>query len=578
MTLPARCDRGGQGACGAVPKVPVVQPVPRVLVLVVLAVLGVLAPRTAAAQRAGDYDASRFDVAMRVLAGGDLEVNETITFRFQSGTFRRVWREIPTSRTDGVTILEAAIDGTPVTPGEGPGHIKITGRNRVKVEWQFEPVGPSVHTFALRYRARGVVFRDGAHDVVRWRLLPSEHRYTIAESRSTIAAPASPAGQPALEARRIGSASHLQEDGAVAILASNIARNGWLIAEVRYPAGGLIAAPPAWQQKHARAAELAPRWIVSAAGLFAISLILILALRQGYSRPSVSLDETTTTDPPEPLPAGLAAVLAAKGGASGYQPATTLIDLADRGVLAVREVSRTLGVRAYEVSQVPGRHDLAEHEREVLDTAFGGHAEVLLSKARGRLARSARRFRAAVNRELTDKGYLDPARKAVRDRLFTTSVVLLMLAVLGSVAMAALIPRYEGWPFLLPFALCASGIVGIILATVTSPLSDQGLVQAARWRGFRRYLKSVVDAKDHGPASAFKPRWIVYGIAVGLAPQWARYLKANPGAAPAWFHSLKPDDSAAFAAFIGTQSAANGGGGAGGGGGGAAGGGGSGAG
>ena len=537
----------------------------KVLVLAVLGVLAVLVPARAEAQRAGDYGASRFDVAIRVVDGGDLEVDETITFQFQSGTFRRVWREIPTSRTDGITIVDAAIDGTPVTPGEGPGHIKISGRNRIRVEWQFEPVGPSVHTFALRYRARGVVFRDGAHDVVRWRLLPSEHRYTIAESRSTIAAPAAVAGPPALETRRIGSASHQQEDGAVAILASNVARNGWLIAELRYPAGGLIATPPAWQQKHTRARELAPRWLVAAAGLFAVCLILLFAHRQSYSRPSVSVDETTATDPPEPLPAGLAAVLAARGGPSGYQPATTLIDLADRGVLAVREVSRTLGVRAYEVSQVPGRQELGEHEREVLNTAFGGHPEVLLSKARGRLARSARRFRAAVNHELIQKGYLDPSRKAVRDRLTVTSVVMLFAAVLTAVAMAALVPRFEGWPFLLPLARGAAGIIGIILAANTSPLSDQGLVQSARWRGFRRYLKSVVEAKDRGSASSFKPRWIVYGIAVGLAPQWARYLKANPGAAPAWFRSLNPDDNGAFAAFIGAQAAAGGGGTAGGG-------------
>lgn len=541
-----------------------------------IALLALLArPAPAAAQRAGDYDAPRFDVAAQVLPGGDLDVRETITFHFQNGTFRRVWREIPTSRTDGIDILEASVDGQPFTRGDGPGHIKITGRNRVKVEWQFEPVGPSSHTFALRYRVRGMVFRDGAHDVVRWRLLPSEHRYTIRESRSTIAAATAPAATPVLETRRVGTATHALEDRGVSIVTSNVARNGWVIAELRYPAGGVIGALPAWQQKQQRANALAPRWSAIAAALLVVSLVLLVALRQSYSPPSVTTGETTSTDPPEPLPAALAAVLAAKGGPSGYQPAATLFDLADRGVLAVREVPRALGVRSYELSQLHGRHDLADHEREALDIAFAGRSDaVTLSKARARLARSSSRFSAAVNRDLASRGYLDPVRKALRDRLMVTSVVLLVASAAASIGMAMLIPRFGGWPFLLPFALCAAGIIGIVMTVNTSPLSDQGLVQAARWRGFRRYLKSVVEAKQSGAASSLKPRWIVYGIAVGLATQWARYLKAHPGSAPRWFQAAAPDDSAAFASFIGSQAATSGGGG---GGGGAAGGGGSGA-
>jgi predicted membrane protein DUF2207 len=543
------------------------------VMLVLLAVVAFAAP--VAAQRAGSYDASRFDVAAKVVDGG-LDVTETITFRFHSGTFRKVWREIPTSRTDGIDVIEASLDGTPLSRGDGPGHVKITGRNRVRVEWQFEPVGPSAHTFLLRYRARGVVFRDGDRDVVRWRLLPSEHRYTIAESRSTISAAAPIVGAPVVETRRVGSISHEAGDGDVTVAASNVARNGWVIAETRYPAGRLIAGLPEWQQRHDRAAALAPRWITAALALFAVGLVLIFSLRQGYTRPSVPVDEATTTDPPESLPAALAAVLAARGGPSGYQPSATIFDLADRGVLAVRELPRSLGVRSYELSQAPGGHGLVEHEREALDIAFAGKADsVTLSKARARLARSSRRFSAAVNRDLAARGYLDPARKVVRDRLMAGSVLLLAGAAIGSIAMPALIPRFGGWPFLLPLALCAAGITGIVVAVRTSSLSDAGLVQAARWRGFRRHLKSAIETKDDGYRYSLMPRWLVYGVAVGLASQWARYLKAHPGQAPPWFQAASPDEDAAFAAFVSSQAATSGAGA--GGGAGAAGGGGSGA-
>ena len=534
--------------------------------------VGLAAP--AAAQRAGSYDATRFDVAVNVL-GGDLEVTETITFQFHSGTFRRVWREIPTSRTDGIDVIEASADGRPFSRGDGPGRIKVTGRNRIKVEWQFEPVGPSAHVFTLRYRARGAVHRNGDYDVVRWRLLPSEHRYAIAESRSTISAPASITGSPAIETRRVGATSHEAGDGDVTVVASNIARNGWIIAETRYPAGRLISSLPAWQQRHDRATALAPRWSAAATALFVGGLVLILALRQGYTRPSVDLDEAATTDPPEPLPAALAAVLAAKGGVAGYRPSPTIFDLADRGVLSVRELPRSLGVRSYELAQVPGGHDLASHEREALTIAFAGRSEsVSLSKARARLARSSRRFSAALKRDLAARGYVDPSRQAIRDRLMAVSVALLVVSAIGAVAMAALIPRFEGWPFLLPFALCAAGLAGVAVAAKTSPLSDAGLVQAARWRGFKQFLKSTIETTDGDRRYSLQPRWLVYGIAIGLATEWARYLKAHPGAAPAWFQAASPHEDAAFAAFVGSQAATSG---SSGGGGGAAGGGGSGA-
>src|SRR6185436_10431501 len=106
------------------------------------------------------------------------------------------------------------------------------------------------------------------------------------------------------------------------------------------------------------------------------------------------------------------AVLAAKGRVSGGESVATLLDLADRGVLTIHELPRKLGTRQYAVAQVPGKHDLADHEMEALTIAFGGSGDpVSMNKARGRLGRGGRRFRAAVNAELTGRGLLDPSRK-----------------------------------------------------------------------------------------------------------------------------------------------------------------------
>jgi len=265
-----------------------------------VALLAWLIAIPAIAQRAGDYKAQRFDVTITP-QGADLTVVETMVFEFQSGTFRRVWRDIPSSRTDGIEVIEARMDGAPLPRGEGEGQVEVSGRSRVKVQWNFAPIGPSVHTFELRYVARGVIYREDVADVLRWRVLPNEHRYTIDASRIVFAT--SGAEARPLEARRIGSSSQSIVETGVAIDATNIARNGTAVAELRYPAGAMLSAPPRWQQRDADAKAAAPKWLMGAAGLFALGLIVVLGARQGYEPPRVPSDDTTTTSPPGPMPA-----------------------------------------------------------------------------------------------------------------------------------------------------------------------------------------------------------------------------------------------------------------------------------
>ena len=263
-TLAARHDKAGHGRFWAA--------------LLVAAAL--LAPMPAAAAGPGNYKAQRFDVAAQV-DGGNLLVTETIVFEFQSGTFKRVWRDIPTARTDGIDIETASMDGESMPRGEGPGHILVSGDNGVRVEWQFQETGPSVHRFEVHYIARGVVYREGDHDVVRWRLLPNEHRYAIDESRSTIAASAAPSDPPTSESRRVGAISRTVSGREVTVLATALRQDGWVIAEVHYPPGSLVSSPPEWQARHASAAALAPRWEMGAAALFTGALVVLFAIRQG---------------------------------------------------------------------------------------------------------------------------------------------------------------------------------------------------------------------------------------------------------------------------------------------------------
>lgn len=558
-SLSTRCDRTGHGTIWGL-----------------FFVLALLAPGPAAADGPGKYKAQRFDVDATVVEGS-LDVAETIVFEFRTGVFQKVWRDIPTSRTDGIEVLEARMDGVALPRGNGPGHVTVSGGSRVRVQWDFAEVGPSVHSFELHYVARGVAYTDGDRDVVRWRVLPSEHRYRIDAMRATIGGPARLLGPPSIESRKTSESNAVWADRIATVTTGAVGENGWVIAELSYPRGSLVSSPPAWQARHAVADALAPRWAMAAAALFIGGVLLVLLIRQGYESPGFDTGgQPTATEPPEALPVAMAAALAVKGRGIGYQSVATLLDLADRGVLSVRELPRRFGARQYELAQVPGKHELADHEIEALTLAFAGSGDdVAMSRARARLARGGRRFSKALNGDLEARGLLDPSRQAVRSRLTVVSIGMLFAAGVACIGVAPLIPRYDGWPFLLPLALAVSGLVGVVIAAATTPLSDAGLMQSARWRGFKRYLKDVAEARDGNGASTIRPRWVVYGIALGLAYQWARYLKKHPAAAPPWFISAAGEDAGgAFAAFVGSSATAGGGGG---GGGAAAGGGGSGA-
>lgn len=553
-------------------------PIRAAIALLAVCVAGLLFPAPARGEGPGKYRASRFDVRATVLTGGSLEIVETIAFDFQSGTFQKLWRDLPESRTDGIEVVEARMDGVVFSRGEGPGEIAVTTGRSTRVEWRFTPTGPSTHTFELRYIARGVAYRVADQDVVRWRLLPSEHRYAIAQSRSTIAAAVPPAQLATVEQRRVDSATATVEGTTIEIAASGIEANGWMVVEARYPAGSIIATAPAWQQRQDHAAALAPRWLMAAGGIFIAGVLLLLTLRSAYPSPGTDVrPAAATTEPPEPLPAALAAALAGKGRASAFHPVATLLDLADRGVLVVRELPRKLGTRRYGLSQVRGKHDLSTHEAEALSIAFADQGEdVTMTKAHSRLARGARRFSAAVYADLDARGLLDHERKAARKQLLFVSTMMLILAGIACIAVAPFIPRFDAWLFLLPTALALAGLTGMIMTASTTPLSDAGLVEMARWRGFKQHLKTIAGSRDDAGRASLRSRWIVYGIALGLAAQWSRYLKKHPGAAPPWFVAgAHGDAEAGFAAFVGSGAASTGS--AAGAGGGAAGGGGSGA-
>jgi Predicted membrane protein (DUF2207) N-terminal domain len=98
---------------------------------------------------AGRYSADRYDSRIEVLHGGTLRVTETITIRFETGSFSQFFRAMPRRLTDGIEIESASMDGTPMAIGSDPGHVQISGSSNTRVTWRFAVTAPATHTFAV---------------------------------------------------------------------------------------------------------------------------------------------------------------------------------------------------------------------------------------------------------------------------------------------------------------------------------------------------------------------------------------------------------------------------------------------
>src|SRR5918993_325413 len=152
--------------------------------MIVRTLLAALLVLTATASAvAKEYHAARFDSRIEVQQGGSLRVTETIVFVFTDGTFREVFRTIPTRRTDGIEFVRASMDGTVLPEGTAPGQVELKRKNGFRVTWHFAPVKESTHTFELTYITRGVVTQEDHEERLAWMALPREHQYHVQTSR-----------------------------------------------------------------------------------------------------------------------------------------------------------------------------------------------------------------------------------------------------------------------------------------------------------------------------------------------------------------------------------------------------------
>ncbi|MGB9898883.1 DUF2207 domain-containing protein, partial [Thermanaerothrix sp.] len=173
------------------------------LVLLLATLIGLLAllgaPRGNADARA--YYAERYDVVLQIQAENRIQVEETVTFRFEGGPYTYAFRQLTLDQLEHVEIQSASLDGVTLPEGNQPNQVEIKrNADPIEITWHFPPTQDATRTLGLRYLVSGHIhLRDNAEGIL-WQAIPEEHEYTIRQARITVRYPShlTPAETPQL--------------------------------------------------------------------------------------------------------------------------------------------------------------------------------------------------------------------------------------------------------------------------------------------------------------------------------------------------------------------------------------------
>ena len=529
------------------------------------------------AQAAKSYYAEFFDVQIDLQESGSAIVTETVKFHFEGEPFTFAFREVSARETDGITFLEASLDGVTMPQGTEAGQVEVEPGDPLRVTWHFPPTSNASHVFVVRYRADGVIRKDGESDTLIWRAIPEEHEYTIERSTITLTYPTSATtlSEPTLN----WDFDAAFEEDRVVLTAGALEEDQDVILTARFAPGSLTAATPAWQvrqeQTRAATARAVPAGLIAGlATLLLGGLGLFTYIRANQRELNLSPVMSIPSPPAEVSPAVVGKLTKQSHASMG-----AIFDLAQRGLLEIREEQGGWGTKNHVLVRTDQSALLKPFEQGLMEALFKpGENQVKMSEVGSRLGAKSKLFDDPLEQELIQRGWLDPERKQKRTRLMGIALVALILLAGLLIPMLFLAP---GWTVNIGSAVVFAIFLGIgaglfllaiallIYVGAYSVLTPAGEEQAARWRGFGEYLKQVSKGREPAIRPDYFERYLAYASIFGLGAAWAKYFEKLGGVPlPVWFHA-QAGSNTSFGAMVAVMSAsdssgAGGGGGAGG--------------
>lgn len=303
-----------------------------------------------------------------------------------------------------------------------------------------------------------------------------------------------------------------------------------------------IELPQAYFRKSATLAikqyfyELPPLvWATVSIALPFTTLLLLLFIGLARSRKVPNFDLKELTEPPSRLPPVVLGILL-RGRITSRELAATLLDLARRGHLIIRQVSTT----DFRFSFRRSSDKLEDFEEELLHQIFGPIAErteteeITFSIAQELFSkRISHAFILAYNK-IYELGYFYTNPLKLHRRYQFVGIALFALGLVGFLLNFLILSEIR---FSLVFwvAMMVSALMVTKFSRGLPVRSVYGDRELARWLAFYRYLKSEESisfaAHNQEKYLAYLPYAVVFGVEV----EWTKRFYELPFTQPSWY-------------------------------------------
>jgi uncharacterized membrane protein len=504
--------------------------------------------------QAKSYNINKVDIVARLAPDGSMEVTESRSYDFR-GSFSFAYRDLPSAwpvTYEDFMVFEA---GRPyrLSDSEEAGTYSIArSPDKTTVTWHYR-AEDETRTFEFHYRAGGAVacYEDAA--VLYFKFLAEDWNVPQDDITVTVIPPDGVSKTMVNEWVHgpLWARSTIQADGSVIILCQHLPANTYLEIRALYPpdAFPLVAqqsgrvrpeimteeaglAEEANRQRQEAVESLAHRadrmakgkWLVAA--ICSIGLALWIWIFVTFrSKPRVLNLPAVTSEIPDETPPALLDYLLNSRRVSVGALVGTMLDLARRGLVRLRE-ERVQNRKIFGGTKIePEYHwevdrsrwsaagDLADYEADLLrfifdDLAEGGDSISLeaLKKKRTEFVKFFRKWSKQVESQARNREWFD--RRSIGG--FYRSLIL------GIVMMGLAIPTgmlFEMWAVVL---IVGGGAV-LVLSFAIPHRTEAGERLAARWKALQRYLKKYEFRRaDRSDMLAHISEYLVYGVVLGL--------------------------------------------------------------
>ncbi|MGZ4105446.1 MAG: DUF2207 domain-containing protein, partial [Actinomycetota bacterium] len=503
----------------------------RGLAVVLCAAALVLGPATAASAKS--YHFSNVDIAIAVRADGSFTVRETRTFAF-SGTYHFAFIDIPQGsyRIDGVGVSEngGAYRQVESEGAQTPGTFVFSDSGEYEIRWFYAQTDGS-RTFTISYVVHDAIVRYDDVAELYWKFVGDQWDVGTDEARATVTLPAG-ATRDQVKAWGHGPLEgevHIVDPTTIVWSTPTLPARTFMEGRLEFPPSLVPGAPrvtgahlPGVLAEETRLANEANSartrarvWNIATplVALLSLGFFMWLFLRWGKEPPAPDPGEYVR-EPPADYPPAVLGYLLRFGSVKPADMTATLIDLARKRYLEIREIPEEVGLLikheryryAITIRKAPD-DSLTAYEREVLDllqTAATGDTitdEELKDWAKKHAADMHKRFQmfsVGVKQEGRLLGLVD-SRWAIIGANVVVGAIVALLAFAGLSAQG-------GGGSALKFA--PGPVIALVLVAVQlagSPLlrrrSKKGAADYRDWMAFKHFLKDFSRVQEWRPAS-----------------------------------------------------------------------------